>query len=265
MINAVNVYAKRDARIESIGYFWMAPVPLINVSRSYDIRFCPYIRKNYFVPIYAPMNDMHYRAIYHWSQQEVRLSMYEYYLCIGARPWADVMAYDLKVERDFGFYDWHAEAENGLFCLMDKWVMERLLWGASGDDVPSLRAYYLKRYYRDAAEHIAKFYSLIMTCASENHSFASPMEFEDDAIILRTAMRVKAPGLFSGSVADELEKCVKKAEDSVRDHVAKKAVARFRAAWDKYLKSAKSHENKWIEDVNGGAEMKEMKIVGAPE
>lgn len=265
MINAVNVYAKRTARIESIGYLWMAPVPLINVSRSYNIRYCPYIRKNYFVPIYAPMNDMHYRAMYHWAQQDVWLSMYEYYLGVGARPWADIAAYDLKVERDFGFYEWHAEAENGLFCRMDKWVMERLLWGASGDDVPALRAYYLKRYYRDAAEYIAKFYSLIMTCASQTLSFASPMEFEDDAIILRTAMRVKAPGLFSGTVAEELEKYVKKAEESVRDHVAKRAVAKFRSAWDAYLKKAKADEEKWLKDVDGGAEMKEMKIVGAPK
>jgi hypothetical protein len=211
------------------------------------------------------MNDMHYRAMYHWAQQDVWLSMYEYFLCVGARPWADIAAYDLKVERDFGFYEWHAEAENGLFCRMDKWVMERLLWGASGDNVPSLRAYYLKRYYRDAAEHIAKFYSLIMTCASETLAFASPMEFEDDSIILRTAMRVKAPGLFSGTVAEELEKCVKKAEESVRDHVAKRAVAKFRTAWDAYLKKAKADEEKWLKDVEGGAEMKEMKIVGAPE
>lgn len=265
MINAVNVYANRDARIESIGYFWMTPVPLINVSRSYNIRFCPYIRKNYFVPIYAPMNDMHYRAMYRWAQQDVRLSMYEYFLSVGARPWADIAAYDVAVERDLGFCDWHAEAENGLFCRMDKWVMERLLWGASGYDVPVLRAYYLKRYYRDAAEHIARFYSLIMTAASETLAFASPMEFEDNAIILRTAMRVKAPDPFPGTVADELEKCIKEAEESVRDPVAVRAVSKFRVAWDRYLKEAKSHEENWIKDVNGGAEMKALKIVGTPE
>ena len=265
MINAVNVFAKRDARIESIGYFWMAPVPHITVSRNYDIRFCPYIRKNYFVPVFAPMNDMHWRAMVAWSQQNVRLSLYEYFLCVGARPWADVAAWDFEAEADLGFYDWHAEAENKVLSRMEKWVMERLLWGASGSDVPSLRAYYLKRTFREAAEDVGRFYSLIMSAANENFTFASPMEFEDFDIVLRNAMRTKADGASGGSVADELEKCLLSAERRVRSPLAAAELRSLRAAWEKYRASAVKEEEKWLKDVQGGDESKEMKIVGEPQ
>ena len=266
MINAVNVYAKRDARVESIGYFWMAPVPLMTVSRNYDVRFCPYIRKNYFVPIFAPMNDMHWRAMNAWGQQGIHLSLYEYFLCVGLRPWADVAVYDIREELQLGgFYFWHAETEHKVLSRMEKWVMERLLWGAQGDDVPALRAYYLKRTYRDVAEEIGRFHELIMSCAEETLTFASPMEFEDYQVLYRTAMRTKADGFFAGTVAEEMEKCLAAAERKVEDPLAAAEVKDLREAWDKYKADAIESEAKWQEDVKGGAAEKPMKIVGAPE
>lgn len=264
MINAVNVYGNRSSRIESIGYFWMAPVPLINVSRNYDIRFCPYIRKNYFVPIYAPMNDMHWRAMIGWSQQEVRLSLYEYFLCIGARPWADVAAYDFNAEYDIGFYDWHAEATQAEIARMEKWVMARMLWGSNGEDVPKLRAYYLKRTYREAAEPIARFFELVMRAAKERLTFASPMEFEDNEIIFRNTMRIKS-GIFGKTVFEQLEDCVVDAEKAAESSVAKNEVALFRAMWNKMRAAAEKAEEAWRKDVEGGADSKPMKIVGAPD
>ena len=273
MINAVNVYGKRDARIESIGYFWMAPVPLMTVSRSYDIRFCPYIRKDYFVPVFAPMNDMHWRAMYQWAQQDVRLALYEYFLQINARPWADVMAYDVKAECDLGFYDWHAETTNWngekgtkpYLSLMDKWVMTRLIWGAAGDDVAKLRAYYLKRTFREAAEPVAKFYQTLMSLASEKLMLSSPMEFEDSSVLLRTAMRAKSGKMFCKTVLDELEGYVKDAEKAAEDRNAKDAVRCLREAWDNYRADAAKDETEWQKDLSGGAAAKPMKIVGAPD
>ena len=143
--------------------------------------------------------------------------------------------------------------------------MERLLWGASGADVPKLRAYYLKRTFREAAEDVGRFYSLVMSAAIENLTFASPMEFEDCDIILRNAMRTKADGFFAGSVADELEKCIASAEKRVRDPMAAAEVRSLRRAWDGYRASAIREEKKWLDDVKSGAEDKEMKIIGAPE
>ena len=269
MINAVNVYAKRDARVESIAYFWMAPVPLMTVSRSYDVRFCPYVRKNYFVPVYAPMNDMHWRAMKAWSQQDVQLSLYEYFLDVGLRPWADVAALDVAAEADLGFVDWHAEAErkgfSSILSRMEKWVMERLLWGSMGDDVPALRAYYLKRTFREAAEPVGRFYSLAMSCALENLAFALPMEFDDGEVVIRNAMRTKAAGLFAGSVADEMEKCVAEAERRVRDPMAAEEVRSLRIAWDKAFADASQKEAEWLRDVAGGESEKEARILGAPE
>ena len=273
MINAVNVYGKRDARVESIGYFWMASVPLMTVSRSYDIRFCPYIRKDYFVPIFAPMNDMHWRAMYQWSQQNVRLALYEYFLQINARPWADVMTYDVDAECDLGFYDWHAETTgwygdkgNQVYLsLMDRWVMARLLWGAAGKDVAALRAYYIARTYREAAEPVAKFYQTIMSLASKKLMRVSPMEFEDSSPIIRTAMKTKSDKLFCKTIIDELEGYIKDAEKSVKDPIAKASVQYLREAWDDYRARGEKDEAEWQKDVNGGAAAKAMKIVGAPD
>lgn len=263
MINSVNVYAKRNARIESIGYLWMAPVPLITVSRNYDIRFCPYIRKNYFVPIFAPMNDMHWRAINAWAQQDVRLAIYEYFLFIRLRPWADVAVYDIRAELGTGkFYDWMAESEHTEFSRMEKWVMERILWGSMGDDVPALRAYYLKRTFREAAESVGRFYELIMACAKEKLSFASPMEFEDEYIIYRNAMRSKAPGSFKGSVAEEAAACLEKAKTEVKDPIAAAVLKELCDAWDKYRADAEKSEAAWAEERKADAAVKAVPIPG---
>jgi len=266
MINTVNVYGNRKARIESIGYFWMAPVPLMTVSRSYNIRFCPYIRKNYFVPIFAPMNDMHWRAMTAWGQMGVRLSIYEYFLCMSIRPWNDISVYDFDEEVKLdGFYYWMAETSSDTLCRMERWVQERILWGSMGEDVPALRAYYLKRTFREGAEAMGRFFELAMSCAEEKLTFASPMEFEDNQIIYRNAMRTKAGGLFSGTVADEMEKCVAEAEKAVKDPVAARELKEFRTAWDKYKADALKSEADWLQDVKGGAESAAMKIVGAPD
>lgn len=271
MINAVNVYARRDARVESIGYFWMAPVPLMTVSRSYDVRFCPYIRKNYFVPVYAPMNDMHWRAMYQWAQQDVRLSIYEYFLWVNARPWADVAAFDVAAEAELGLRDWHAETSNWLgprgsmpfLGMMDRWTMGRLLWGSRGADVAALRGYYLKRTFREAADAVGRFYQRIMSLAAERMAFAAPMEFEDDAIVLRMAMRTPATG--GGTVADELEGLVRAAEAAVRDPGAAASVCSLREAWNEYRAAAEAAEAQWRLDAAGGAAAKAVKIVGAPD
>jgi len=265
MINAVNVYANRDARIESIGYLWMAPVPLINVSRSYDIRFCPYIRKNYFVPVYAPMNDMHWRAMVQWAQQDVRLAIYEYFLGVNLRPWADVGVYDFRAECELGFYDWMAEAGCTPLAWMDKWVMERLLWGAQGDDVAKLRAYYLARTFREAAPAMAKFYQTVMRMASEKLAFAAPIEFEDQHVLYRTALRNRASGWFAGTIADELEACLRDAEKAAEDPNVAHEVQLIREAWDTYRADGEKDEATWKNDLKSGADTQAVKIVGAPD
>lgn len=265
MINAVNVYGNRNARIESIGYMWMAPVPLMTVSRNYNIRFCPYIRKNYFVPIFAPMNDMHYRAMYQWSQQEVRLSLYEYFLWVGLRPWADIAAWDMDCEAKLGFYDWHAEAGSLVFEDMERWTLERMLWGSMGRDVPRLRAYYLKRTYREAAEPMAKFYQLVYSFTEESMRFNAPLEFEDFQVVYRNAMRHRAKGLFAGTVAEELEGYLRQAEKCAKSRFTIEAVADFRKQWDKYKAEAVKSEADWTADCEKGANSDPIKVVGAPE
>ena len=164
-----------------------------------------------------------------------------------------------------GFDEWQTETDYSILTRLERWTLERMVWGAQGKDIPKLRAYYLARTYREAAEPMAKFHSLVMGLTESKLRFASPMEFEDDQIVYRNAMRTKADGLFAGTVADELEKCVCAAEEQVKNPFAAKAVREFREAWDKYKAEAIATEAKWQEDLKGGAASKAMKVVGAPE
>lgn len=136
--------------------------------------------------------------------------------------------------------------------------------GANGEDVPKLRAYYLKRTYREAAEPIARFFELVMRAAKDRLTFASPMEFEDNEIIFRNTMRIKS-GIFGKTVFEQLEDCVVDAEKAAESSVAKSEVAIFRAMWNKMRAAAEKAEAAWRKDVEGGADSKPMKIVGAPD
>jgi len=238
MINAVNVYARRDAEVESIAYFWMTPVPRITVSRNYKIRFCPYIRKNYFEPIYAPINDTWWREMYRWSQMDVSLALYEYFLFVRCRPWAEVFKYDLAVEAERGFHDAIWEGDRGPLSMMERWVITRLMWEPH-HEVADLRTYFLRRAFREAAPDMERFFEMLYGLVYRNYAPWKPMEFEDLDDFGRLALRTKSSRDARRTVADDLADDLDAAAKHVKNPAAAKLLARYREKWDEYMEGAR--------------------------
>jgi len=241
MINAVNVYARRDARIESVAYFWMTPVPRISLSRNYNVRFAPYIRKNYFEPIYAPMNDMWWRDMYRWSQIDVSTGLYEYFLRIQSRPWADVFKYDLAMQTKHGLDEIILEGDISPMAMMERWVVTRLMWEPQ-HEVADLRAYFLQRTFREAAPDMEKFFETFFSLIYRDYAPYKPMDFEELNNFGRLALQTKSPQAQNRAVADDLTDILNSAAKKVKNPEAARLLGLFREDWDKYMETARKLE-----------------------
>lgn len=160
MINQVNVYCRRDLRVESIAYLWLAEPPQFNVSRNYNIRLCPYIRKDYMEPISSPANDVWYRNINRWGQLDIHLAMYEYTLLfLNIHPVADVLKLDLQAEIEHGRLEemFFEPGSNLLPDCLERWVSIQLMWDPTLD-VMKLRKQSIRGAFREAAPDMEKFF-----------------------------------------------------------------------------------------------------------
>ena len=244
MINAVNVHARRDMQIESIAYFWMSCIPVFEISRNYKIRFCPYIRKNYFAPIYAPCNDLFWRDFNRWSQLDVTMGIYEYFLGVGTRPWADVFQYDLKEEMALGLKTATPESDRSQLAQMENWVLARLFWNPDSD-LQELRRYYLRRTFREAAPEMEKFYFTLHNFIYTHFAYNQPTEFEDEQQVGTLAFMTPSdkagrrnPNL---TVADELIGYMEAARKQVRNPMSAKVLDRLYAGWTDYIEKARTN------------------------
>lgn len=239
MINAVNVHARRDMKIESIAYFWMSAIPPFEISRNYEIRFCPYIRKNYFVPIFAPCNDLFWRDFNRWSQLNVGLGVYEYFLYVATRPWTDVFQFDFpeEVARRLSFAT--PESDTSPLAAVEHWTLARYFWEPSSDP-RELRRRYIWRVYREAAPAVEKFYCTLHNFIHENMDFNQPIEFEDESQVGTLACLTPAKR-GRGSVADELTRYLDDAEKAVRHPMSAKMLRALRKNWDAYIARAKTY------------------------
>jgi hypothetical protein len=236
MINQVNVYAKRNMQVESIAYLWMLPVPRFEISRNYRIRVCPYVRKDYFEPLYAPFNDMWWRAYHRWGQQNIHLAQYEYFLYVNCRPWADVCKLDLQAEVAEGLQEAIWEG-TGDFTRMERWVVTRLLWEPDSD-VMELRKYFLRRAFREAAPEMEKFWFTFYKLIYEKFALIQQLEFEDRQQMGALALRTQSAN-GAGTVADELTRYLDAAQQVVRNEASKELLQQFREGWDKYIEGAR--------------------------
>ena len=239
MINAVNVHARRDMKIESIAYFWMSAIPPFEVSRNYEIRFCPYIRKNYFVPIFAPCNDLFWRDFHRWSQLNVGLGIYEYFLYVRTRPWTDVFQFDFPEEVARGLDFATPESDMTPLAAVEHWTLARYFWEPSSDP-RELRRRYIWRVYREAAPAVEKFYCTLHNFIHENMDFNQPIEFEDESQVGTLACLTPAKR-GSGSIADELTRYLDDAEKAVRNPMSAKMLRALRQNWDAYIARAKTY------------------------
>ncbi len=242
MIHAVNVHSNRNMKVESIGYFWMSVIPLFNVSRNYNIRFCPYIRKNYAEPIYAPANDLFWRDFYRWSQLNVTLGLYEYFLQVGIRPWTDTYMYDLQVEADRGLEYATPECDTTALANVEAFAHTRIFWEPDANP-QDLRRFYIRRIYREAAEPMEKFYIAIHNFFYNTVAYNISMEF-DEGEIGALAWILKSENKRGKTVAEELNGYLDEAAKLVKHPGSKQALEAFRKDWNNYMTRAKKDAEK---------------------
>ncbi len=237
MIHAVNVLARRDIKIESIGYFWMSLIPLFEVSRNYQIRFCPYIRKNYFVPIYAPQNDIFWRDYNRWCQLNVEVGLYEYFLGVHTRPWVDYFQFDFPEEIKRGLTFATPECSSNQLMNVELWTLLRYFWDPSKDP-RELRRYYLRRTYHEAAPDMENFYFTLHNFIHKHVAPYLPLEFEDNQIVGVQAWLTESEkgGM---SVAEELNSYIEDAKKNVKNPASAAVLKSMVADWEGYINNAK--------------------------
>ncbi len=237
MIHAVNVYANRNTKIESIGYFWMSVIPLFNVSNNYNIRFCPYIRKNYSEPIYAPVNDLFWRDFYRWSQLNVTMSLYEYFLQVGIRPWVDTYMFDLPAEISRGLEYATPESDTMNMANVEAFAHARIFFEPDSNP-QDLRRFFIRRIYREAALPMEKFYICIHNFYHKHIADQLSMEF-DEGEIGCLAWEIQSENKKGMTVAEELNSYLEEAGKLVKHPASKQALNAFRMEWDKYITRGK--------------------------
>jgi hypothetical protein len=239
MIHAVNVHARRNMKIESIAYFWMSPIPLFEISRNYEIRFCPYIRKNYSEPIFAPCNDIFWRDFNRWSQLQVGIGVYEYFLEINNRPWTDVFQYDYPEETARRLSFSSPESDNSALAQMEHWTLMRYFWDASADP-RELRRRYIRRAYREAAPAIEKFRFTLDNFMWNEIAPNYPMEFEDESQLGMFAALTPSK-VIDGTLADELDGYLEEAQRLVKNPNSKRLLDALVQHWRGYIKKARNY------------------------
>jgi hypothetical protein len=226
-------------KIESIAYFWMSPIPLFEISRNYEIRFCPYIRKNYSEPIFAPCNDIFWRDFNRWSQLQVGIGVYEYFLEINNRPWTDVFQYDYPEETARRLSFSSPESDNSALAQMEHWTLMRYFWDASADP-RELRRRYIRRAYREAAPAIEKFRFTLDNFMWNEIAPNYPMEFEDESQLGMFAALTPSK-VIDGTVADELDGYLEEAQRLVKNPNSKRLLDALVQHWRGYIKKARNY------------------------
>ena len=240
MINQVNVYCRRDLRVESIAYMWMAEPPQFNISRNYNVRLCPYIRKDYMEPIFAPANDVWIRNINRWGQLDIHLAMYEYTLLfINSHPVADVLKLDLQAEIEHGRLEemFFEGGSNFLPDCLERWVSIQLMWDPT-QDVMKLRKQFIRGAFREAAPDMEKFFFKTFE-ACYRAGISNKIEFEMEGQVGRILKMLPATDGKGGTLLDECTRHLDNALRNVRNPGSKAILEKYRAGWTKYLAANK--------------------------
>ena len=165
-------------KLDTLAYFYTAPVPPCEINPNLTPEFAPYVRANDRNPIFAPENVSWLKRLVGWSRKCPTVEMYDYY-GLGIRfprPLAETRAFDFAVMNPFvvgmtsennTFADrtddshWGRQAEAVWdVSAMEQWVMTRLYWNCR-QDVEQLRKRFIRRAYREAAPEIERVYGRI--------------------------------------------------------------------------------------------------------
>ena len=164
-------------KVDTLAYFYTAPVPPCEIDPNLTPEFAPYVRANDKDPIFAPENAKWLRRLAGWREKCRTVEMYDYHgLGIGfPRPLAEARAFDFAVMNP---YIVGMTSENNTMSdkasdpcwgnteavwdvsAMEQWVVTRLYWNCRRD-VEGLRKYFIRRAYREAAPEVERVYGII--------------------------------------------------------------------------------------------------------
>jgi hypothetical protein len=227
-------------------YFFTVPVPKIPVTSCLRPYFCPYVRKDHKVPIFAPINGIWWRIVNEWTSISDKVVMREYTgLYVFFRPLAEVAAYDIRAllaagVREFtseSLPDCPSESPNPYFHQMDVafpeyWLITRLYWEPDAD-VEQLRKYFIRRTFREAAPEMEKFYGTIRELYF-NEKRAS--DFEENQETLRVVIAKGKDAELQGLLDEALKK--------VRHPLSRKMIQLIENRYSQWVKELKQETQK---------------------
>ena len=238
-------------KVDTLAYFYTAPVPPCDIDTNLTPEFAPYVRANDKDPIFAPENAKWLRRLAGWRGKCGTVEMYDYH-GLGIRfprPLAETRAFDFAVMNP---YVVGMTSENNTMSdktvpnspwgdaeavwdvsAMEQWVITRLYWNCRRD-VEGLRKYFIRRAYREAAPEVERVYGMI-----RDEWFASPARstLGDDPVELAKSLIV-ARGRDA-----ELAAYLDRAVAAARHPKAKVLVERLRQRLMSLVADAKSIKN----------------------
>ncbi len=232
------VYANRNMELNYLIYFYTLTVPRLPLTKYLRAHFCPYVRSDYYEPIFAPVNDKFWRLIVRWGQVAKTMGVSDYFLGGWFRPGADMVKLDIAAMETVGLAFYGQETETKNASTMETWTMRRVIWDQTLS-VDDARNYYFARAYREGAEHMRNFYGkLRLLKYGENRA----VDFEDWAELGFLALKTPATKGFLGSrynnLAEELTADLEKAVKAVKHPGAKILIENVQSDWKKYLENA---------------------------
>lgn len=234
----IRTYLNRSSKLNYLIYFYTIPVPRTPLSRYIRAHFAPYVRVNYDIPIYAPVNDKFWRVICQWSQVADSMGVSEYFLGGNFRPSADVQSFDIEAYRQLGveFFGQETEQLDGSFTEM--WCSNRKIY-MPGWDADSIRAYYCRNVYGEGAEQMYDFFAKIRALRYTEHR---DTDFEETgwSELGRLAIKTKSDRSRCDNLAEELDMLIDKAFSMTSgDARANFYVGKVRVFWKWYYENAK--------------------------
>lgn len=178
-------------RILTFGYFFTETPPLIKIDPIISISFCP-IRKNSKFCLNNPDNEKYHKRFLDWMKNTTQLTWREYYGLHNAfpRPIDAIAIEDYRYVNSFGvnrtYSEMTGDCDSGHWKGIISWDLNApYFWvcaNANWDPAPSVedfRKQFFSRVYKDAADDVAEFYSII-----EKDFIASPgaSRYNDNAL-----------------------------------------------------------------------------------
>ncbi len=226
-------------------YFFTVPVPKVPVTSALRPYFCDYVRKDYKVPIFAPINDLWWKMLNEWTKVSDKVVIREYTgLYVYFRPLAEVAAYDIRAELDAGAREFTSESlpvcstETPVttgpgnrdldVSAMEYWVISRLYWEPDAN-VEQLRKYFIRRTFREAAPEIERFYGTIRQLYFKEKRTT---DFDENQETLRL--------VIAQNKEDELRGYLTAALKNVKHPLSRKMIEQIRDAYELWVGELKA-------------------------